>query len=522
MTLPTPTAPDRRRRIRRLAVLLPASLLVLGLLRPVLFLAWCALGDRDTREPPPAGHADDVSRLNATPVAEVLHVPAERAEAERALADALRRARAGGRKVAIAGARHSMGGQTLYPDAIVLDMRALRGMRLDDATKLLTVETGALWSEVLPYLNARGRSVSVMQSFDSFTVGGTLSVNGHGWQPNRPPMSCSVHAFRLLRADGSIVRCTPAENGELFSLALGGYGLFGVLLDVELETVPDERYRAERMELPSDRYASTFAEKVGRASDAGLAYGRLNVSPDRFLRDAVLTVYRRVPTGGGGEGGGGGGGGGGPPGPLADPEIPWLKRAVLLGSAGSDYGKALRWSLETRFERFLVSEVATRNQLLHEGVAIYENRSASTTDILHEYFLPPERFESFLEALRRLVPPHRSEGLDLLNVTVRDLQRDDVSFLRYADRDLFAFVLLWRYARTPAADAAMERMTRELLDAVLALGGRYYLPYRLHATPAQLRTAYPQVDAFFRAKRRYDPDELFQNLFYLQYGAEPR
>jgi FAD/FMN-containing dehydrogenase len=64
----------------------------------------------------------------------------------------------------------------------------------------------------------------------------------------------------------------------------------------------------------------------------------------------------------------------------------------------------------------------------------------------------------------------------------------------------------------------MEKLTRDLIDAALDSGGRYYLPYRLHATPEQFRKAYPQADRFFALKRRYDPGELFQNEFYLKYG----
>ena len=64
-------------------------------------------------------------------------------------------------------------------------------------------------------------------------------------------------------------------------------------------------------------------------------------------------------------------------------------------------------------------------------------------------------------------------------------------------------------------------MTQELIDAALTAGGRYYLPYRLHATPEQFRRAYPQADEFFELKRVHDPDELFQNQFYLKYGSSP-
>ena len=66
----------------------------------------------------------------------------------------------------------------------------------------------------------------------------------------------------------------------------------------------------------------------------------------------------------------------------------------------------------------------------------------------------------------------------------------------------------------------MRAITRDLIDAALSRGGRYYLPYRLHATPEQFRTAYPQAAEFFRLKRHYDPDELLQNQFYRRYGLE--
>ena len=66
----------------------------------------------------------------------------------------------------------------------------------------------------------------------------------------------------------------------------------------------------------------------------------------------------------------------------------------------------------------------------------------------------------------------------------------------------------------------MQAMSQEMIEAALASGGRYYLPYRLHATLGQFRQAYPQADEFFELKKKYDPDELFQNQFYLKYGTQ--
>jgi hypothetical protein len=54
---------------------------------------------------------------------------------------------------------------------------------------------------------------------------------------------------------------------------------------------------------------------------------------------------------------------------------------------------------------------------------------------------------------------------------------------------------------------------------VLALGGSYYLPYRLHASREQFRLAYPRLDEFVEAKRRYDPRLCFRNALWDTYLA---
>src|SRR5688500_7394343 len=93
-----------------------------GIILLLLTLAACApahlaspcLRHRDTRRPLPAGQVDDASRLNAAQQ-EVVDVAADTADAERQLVELVRRAAREGRKVSIAGARHTMGGHTIYP-----------------------------------------------------------------------------------------------------------------------------------------------------------------------------------------------------------------------------------------------------------------------------------------------------------------------------------------------------------------------------------------------------------------------
>lgn len=471
---------------------------------PALHLWRTARADRGRLASPPPGYVDDASRLNRTAVREVWPVPPDSAAAEAALAALVRRAAREGVPISIAGARHSQGGHTFAPGGLVVDLRAFRRMRLSPDGRVLHVQAGARWSEVLPFLHARGRSVAVMQSNNDFSIGGTLSVNAHGWQARRGPFAATVRALRLVTPSGEIVRCSREENAELFALVLGGYGLFGIVLEAELETVPNAWYRMERHVTTVPGYAEAYARYVERDPSAVMAYGRVSVAPRGYFQQAVLTVYRRDD---------------GParpfPSRLPPPAITPLARTVFRGSVGSAYGKGLRWDLERAVLGAVAPRYVMRNALLNEPSSGFTTRDTARTEILHEYFVPPERLSGFLGQMARVLPRHAP---DLLNLTLREVQPDSVTALRYATGPRQGVVLFFEMPRTAAADSSMARLTRELVDLALAHGGTYYLPYRLHATPAQFRRAYPHAEAFFAAKRRYDPGEVFQNQFYRTYG----
>lgn len=472
--------------------------------RPLLHLGVTAWRDQEALPTPPPGYLDDASHMNLTRVAEVWPVPADSRTAETQLSQLLQEAQQNGLPVSIAGARHSMGGHTLSPGGLVIDMTSFNQMTLDEAQNLLHVQAGARWSEVIPWLDQRGKSVKVMQSNNSFTVGGSISVNCHGWQYGSPPIASTVKSFRLMRSDGSIVTCSRSQNSELFSLALGGYGLFGVILDVDLQIVPNECYRLQQSVVPVEQALDTFDSMIDDPQ-ACLAFARMNVTPDQFLQEVIINVLYResaadqqIPE-------------------LSEPELSSLRRYIFRGSGGSAYGKKLRWQAETILQPHLIKQLVSRNQLLNEGVEVFENRTADHIDILHEYFIPRAGLSEFITALQELIPRHQG---DLLNVTIRQVETDQDTYLRYADQPLFAFVLLFYQPRTATGDAQMEALTVELIDAALQAGGRYYLPYRLHATPSQFQQAYPQAEEFFALKRKYDPLELFQNQFYRKYGLD--
>ena len=498
-TLETPEATPRKHLWRRAAVVFVIILLVIWG-RPLWHIAGNMWDDSDEREHLQNTEVDDASRLNKTSVAEVWPIPQDLAQAEQQLADLLARARNKGQRVSIGGARHSMGGHTIYPDGIVIDMLPFNAMQFDKDRELLTVGSGAKWSQIIEYLDGRGYSVAIMQSNNSFSVGGSISVNCHGWQYDRPPISSSVDAFRLMKANGKIVRCSRTEQTELFSLVLGGYGLFGVILDVDLRVVPNRCYRLTQSVVPAETAVATY-KTATQQEGIEMVYARMNIVPDRLLEDVILNILTVEPNQ--------------PAPPLKEKGMVKLRRAIFRGSIESDYGKELRWKAETKLQPQLSGKLFSRNQILNEGVEVFQNRTKESTDILHEYFVPIDNAAPFIAAVRTLVRLHQ---INLLNVTVRQVKTDTDTFLRYADQEVLAFVMLFNQTRDEAGEVSMREFTQAMIDSALEAGGRYYLPYRLHATKRQFHLAYPQAREFFEKKREYDPDEMLQNQFYLKYA----
>lgn len=480
--------------------------LVAVLARPVCILGRAAIADRDGRDVPPDGELEDASRLHRVRVAELVTPPGEPAEAERVIGEVLARARSSGTPVAIAGARHSMGGQSLAQDGIVVDTTAMAWIEVDAAARTARVGAGTTWSALLDVLDPLGLSVAIMQSNDSFTVGGSISVDCHGWQTGRPPIASSVLSMRVMTTDGALHELSRDREPELFGLVLGGYGLFAVIVEVELELVPNHRLELARFVVPTNEYPEVFAREVADDGRAELAFGRLSIAPgDDYLGEAILTVLRpaddqqALP-------------------PMDDAMLAGTRRLLFRASAEGPAAKRMRWQAERELGSLLGARTITRNSLLSEGVEVYQNRSATSTDVLHEYFVPRDRFVEFVARLGAVVTEH--DG-NLLNVTVRDVQADPDAFLRFADRPMFAFVLLFEQPRNDAGEAAMTAMTWALVDEALALDGRFYLPYRLHATDEQLRRAYPQWDRFVARKRELDPQLVLRNGLWDRYAHRP-
>ncbi len=473
--------------------------LLLFLLRPIGFLLYSYLSDKNFVIKEKSRLVLDASGLNAIKVDTIVKATSNIDSAAKQIIALIKLANREGKAISIAGAKHTMGGHTVYRDGIVLDMTGIRYINFDSKRNLLTVGSGALWAHIIPYLDKYRKSVAVMQSNNSFSVGGSVSANCHGWQPNSPPVASTVESFRLINSIGEVLTCSRNKNSQLFSLVLGGYGLFGVILDLKLRVIDNKTYIAHTHIFESKNYLNEFRKQL-KDPNVGLAYGRINVNPDNFMEEAILSVYTSNKE------------------TTAQLKLentfPILRRTIFRASANSEYGKNLRWKLEKLSTKFVNGRKFTRNKLLNEAVEVFQNSDTAYTDILQEYFIPPDSITSFITKAKKIIPGYK---VDLLNITVRNVKNDSSSFLSYARGEVFGFVMLFNQRKDNKSEQQMKALTQKLISVTLALNGTYYLPYRLHASRQQMFQAYPKAKEFFRLKKKYDPDTLFKNKFFETY-----
>lgn len=456
------------------------------------------------------GTINDESCLNRTAIAGIV-APSN----EQQLAEALAYARASKLPVTAAGAKHSMGGQAFARGGVVIDMRRMNIVSLDEANSTITVGAGARWHDIQNKIHPRF-AVKAMQSTDVFTVGGSIAVNAHGMDHRAGALMDSVRSMRVMLADGSIVIASRAENPELFRHIVGGYGLFGIVIEATLDVVPNDIYQSSRAVIATKDFPKIFAA-LEAAPGVGLTYTHLSTAPGNLLQEALVYSYAKVPDETGLQRA-----------PLSEVGAVKLRRLTVNLSKRADWFKSLKWwsekNIEHRIESCTVTRaqamkdgeacLVSRNDPMHDSVPYLYNDLPKETDILHEYFVPRDRILPFIAGMKALFEKHKT---NLVNASIRAVSKEE-NALSYAPAPAFSVVLYITQPTTKKGDAEMAALTRELIDLSTQQGGRFFLPYQLHYTQEQLRRAYPEFDDFLAEKAKWDPEGLFRNSWYDRYA----
>jgi FAD/FMN-containing dehydrogenase len=451
---------------------------------------------------------DVQTALNPTWVTSISR-PTSVAEVQSLVKDCSKHSRA----ISVSGSRHAAGGQQFATKSVLLDMRAMnRVISLDDKTGVLQVEAGIEWPELIRgYLSLQKGNVSwgIRQKqggSDRMSLGGTLSANAHGHGLGSPPMIGDVEWIEIVTADGTAKKCSRKENAELFSLAVGGYGLFGIITAVGLRLVPRRKIRRN---VETRTTAELIALVEGRTA-AGAPYGYFQYSIDEtsadFLRAGILTTYENVPaeTPIGAE--------------SADIDAKLL--TALLDIAHRDRGSAYRryakleLSKDGNVEWSDLHQLTTSPAGLHQEIEKRLGPDYAGADLILEVYVPRTELIPLLEDARRIL---LASGMPLIYGTVRFIEQDKDSYLAWAKKRYACVIFSPHSSGETQAFRKTGDVCRQLIRAANKRGGSFYLTYNRFATRDELASAYPQFQDFLNLKKQYDLRETFQSDWYRYY-----
>lgn len=404
-------------------------------------------------------------------------------------------------QVAVGGGRYSMGGQIACAGGLHLDMRAMRQLVwLDAKARTVRVQAGMRWRDLQELIDPAGLAVMTMQSYANFTIGGSVAVNAHGRYVGNGPLGHSVRALQMVLADGSVVEASRTRNAALFCASIGGYGALGVITEVELDLALNLALERRMAAVALADYPAYFQTQVRNDPDCILH--NADLLPPRF--DAPVAICWRATRK-----------------PLTDParliargQSYGLQQNLIFAMTELPCGPELR----TQVVNPLVLDkpaVVWRNHEASHDVAELEPRTRRvSTYVLQEYFIPVAHLVAFVRDMGAIIRQHRA---NVLNVSIRHSPADAVSLLPWAREEVFSLVIYSKQRVHAKAEAQAGEWTRAMIEAALQYGGRYFLPYQLHATRAQFQRAYPEVAQLRRLKQALDPQGRFSNQLWSRY-----
>jgi FAD/FMN-containing dehydrogenase len=415
--------------------------------------------------------------------------------------------------IATCGGRHAMGGQQFLTNQILVDMVNMnKVIRFDKQHGLIEVESGIYWSDLIDYLSSNQVrdespwSIAQKQTgCDRLSLGGSLSANMHGRALKKAPFVEDIENFSIVLSDGQVKRCNRNENTQLFHLAIGGYGLFGVVVSITIRLVKSSLLQ-RNVELVS---SSEAIEKLEFHPINGATYGDFQFSIDNsskdFLQTGILSTYTPI---------------GKTSKILQAPQQKTLSSSDwhnLIHLAHTDKAQA--------FAKYVHHYLSTDKQIyelnkmqLSTYVEGYHERMNSNSscvrgsEMITELYVPRNRLHQFLSNAAGTL---RAGEANLIYGTVRLIEKDNETLLPWA-RNKFACIIFNLHVQHSVSDIDKnKKIFRDIIQHAIDLDGSFYLTYHPYASKEQILNCYPQIYEFFRQKSVYDPQHTFGSNWYM-------
>lgn len=421
------------------------------------------------------------------------------------LQSALRQAAGRAMPVIAMGAGCSYADQIQIEGGVAIDCRGLAGVTAwDPASGRLSARAGTSLAGILSLGLPAGWTLPGVPGSFTVTVGGALANNVHGKDAHRWSFGSAVRAFDLLDARGTIATVTRESDGALFRAVLGGMGLLGIVVAVDLQLVRIPSAWVEVEVIRTGSLQKSLEAFAGRATRDfalgwmnGLAGGtRLGEGVIAFARwtehtEAVpaeriaraLTVNARMAG-------------------IVPGAWVWRAAAPMLRAPGLRLTNSIYHLMAARRPRSVVPFpdfyfLYNRINGLDEA---YRPHGFAEIQAL----LPAGGELEVCQDMQRIL---RDGGIAPIFTTMKGHVADDCLLGFPGDGMSVTFGV-----RKPGGDRTSFRATlSRLYERVIAAGGRVNPSKDEFLSAAQFRRMYPAVDAFLALKRRVDPEGRFQS-----------
>jgi L-gulonolactone oxidase len=402
----------------------------------------------------------------------------ERPQSEEAVAGAVRRAAAEGRRVRVSASGHSFT-DIACTDDVMLRLDALDRVVSADGS-VVEAEAGITLHRLGRELADRGLAMENQGDIDRQQLAGALCTATHGTGVGFPNLSAQVVGLRLVTADGSVHEIREESDRELFRSARVSLGALGVITRVTLRCVP--LFTLTRLDLPRGLDETLDALDDLVASNDHFEFYGFPYTGRVMTRESERSDRATEPT---------------------EPWKRWLNDVVaenVVPAAIFRAGRAAP-SVIPALNRRVVPLMQPSKVADHAYRVYASRRNIPFTEM--EYGIPRA---AAAEAVRRLVDLIERRRLPVsMPYEVRFTRGDDAHLSTAAGRDT-AYIAVHQY-RGMDFDAYFRGVERIMDD----YEGRPHWGKRHFQTAATLAPRYPDWDAFQSVRRRVDPDGVFTN-----------
>ncbi|QQR37193.1 FAD-binding oxidoreductase [Devosia oryziradicis] len=386
-------------------------------------------------------------------------------------------ARQHGFDLAIRGGGHSSAGHGTVDGGIVIDLRDLDDVAVDEPTSTVWVGGGATVRAVLKALEPHGLVVGFGDSGD-VGVGGIVSGGGIGYLSRLHGATIdSVLAAEVVLADGRFVMAGPDSEPDLFWAIRGGGGNFGVITRIQFQARPLPAFTGGMLVLPGT--AETIAAFVAAAQTAPEALSAIAMvmpaPPAPFIPEAYkdkLVLFAMMAFAGPDDAAAAALAPFRALGPVFDAVKPGPLLSLYDGPGGEPPGMP-----ETR--TFFVDRIS---------------KDAARTIV---------GFLTESDSAMRMVQ------IRVLGGAVNRVPSGDTA---YAHRDAQIMMFLANFYSDPADRSKRSKWVDDLMSALRQEHEGAYVNFLGDEGPARTRSAYPGPtwDRLRRIKRQYDPENVFR------------